>query len=176
MSSLASILLHKGFFKWRTTFNFQLRTFYTKSPSNEPGFLLFDQISQSQLYLPNSTSTSIIEKHTFISKTNSVLRVPNQEIPNVKSCLLAHEFRPNLHSSALQFPSLSPSYRSKLLKDSLQKAILQAISAPISTAGNVLKHRKRKMNKHKYKKRMREQRLKAPKNQLFKPYVIKHKE
>lgn len=176
MNSKYSSLLVTRCLRWKTSLNFQFRTFFTKSPSNEPGFLLFDQISQSQLQLPHSNS--IIEKHSFISKTNSVLRLQNQEIPNVKTCLLAHELRPNFSSNAtsFHFPSNSPSYRSQLLKESLQNVLLKALAVPMSTAGNVFKHRKRKMNKHKYKKRMREQRLKASKNQTFRPYVAQKKE
>ena len=153
-------------------FHLSLCTYFTKSPSNEPGFLLLDNIAQPHVL--NSSRNSTMERQVSISKANFILRLQNQERPNVRSCLIASEHKlsstPNMQLTQLITP-----FKSHLLKQSLQNAIMQTL-LPLSTAGSVFKHRKKKMRKHKFKKRMREQRLKAFKNQTFRPFVAKKTE
>lgn len=143
------------------------RNFHYESPSNEPGFMLVDKFPGNRLHVVNSNPHK--DYHLFTTKTSTILRLQNQEIPNVKTSLVHQQQNTNkLQGNALF--SLGTLFASKLQSMNSNNALLHMLNS-VSTAGSVFKHRRRKMNKHKFKKRMRLQRLKAPKNQTFKPYI-----
>jgi hypothetical protein len=115
--------------------------YHTESPSSEPGYLMIEEHDHRELgHRKNSYSLPSPASMKHFAK----LQLQNQEEPLLRSFLM------------LKYRN-SPAARAS----SLAQVVF-------SLAGNVLKHRKKKMNKHKFKKRLRLQRKKAPKNQPIK--------
>lgn len=116
--------------------------YHTESPSSEPGYLMVEDHEKGEFGFkkgPFALSSASVASLRHFAK----LQVQNQEEPLLRSYLM--------------------------LKHTSTTAKVGSFAQVVfSLAGNVLKHRKRKMNKHKFKKRLRLQRKKAPKNQLIK--------